>query len=49
MFKLEEWQKDVERNYWDNAAMTSRASAKYLAETYQELKRTLGELDLANK
>jgi putative tricarboxylic transport membrane protein len=49
MFKLEEWQKDVERNYWDNAAMTSRASAKYLADTYQELKRTLGELDLANK
>src|SRR6185295_4492982 len=36
MFQLEEWKKDVERNDWDNAAMVSRESARYLAETYQE-------------
>ena len=29
--------------------MGSQDSAKYLAETYQELKRTLGELGLAQK
>lgn len=49
MFKLEDWKKDVERNYWDNAAMASRESARYLGDTYRALKRTLSELDLARK
>jgi putative tricarboxylic transport membrane protein len=48
MFEQEEWKKDLELNYWDNAALTSSASAKYLDTTYKELKRTLTELDLAN-
>jgi hypothetical protein len=47
MYQLDEWKKDVERNFWDNAALGSRESAKYLDATYRELKRTLGELDLA--
>lgn len=46
MFKQEEWRKDVEKNYWDNAALTSRESAKYLDKTYVELKRALGELGM---
>jgi putative tricarboxylic transport membrane protein len=48
MFELDEWKKDLEKNYWDNAALTSRASSKYLDTTYQQLKRTLAELALAN-
>ncbi len=48
MFELEEWKKDLEQNYWDNAALVSGPSAKYLDSTYRELKRTLTELDLAN-
>ena len=44
----ETWKKDLQKNYWDNAALTSRASRKYLDATYKELKRTLAELDLAN-
>jgi putative tricarboxylic transport membrane protein len=47
MYELEDWKRDVERNFWDNAALGSRESAKYLDATYRELKRTLGELDLA--
>jgi putative tricarboxylic transport membrane protein len=47
MFELEEWKKDLEKNYWDNAALVSGASAKYLDSTYKELKRTLAELDMA--
>jgi len=46
MFKEEDWKKNVARNYWDNAALTSRESAKYLNKTYAELKRTLGELGM---
>ena len=48
MFEQEEWTRDLEQNYWDNAALVSSASAKYLDSTYKELKRTLTELDLAN-
>ena len=47
MFEREEWKKDLEQNYWDNAALTSRAAARYLENEYKELKRTLTELDLA--
>jgi putative tricarboxylic transport membrane protein len=47
MFELEDWKKDLEKNYWDNAALVSGASAKYLDATYKELRRTLTELDLA--
>ena len=46
LFKQEEWKTNVERNHWDNAALTSRESAKYLNQTYAELKRTLGELGM---
>ena len=46
MFEREEWKKDLAQNYWDNAALTSRAAAKYLDGEYRELKRTLTELDL---
>lgn len=47
MFQSEEWKKDVERNYWDNAALTSRESGKYLQAQYDQLKRALIELELA--
>jgi putative tricarboxylic transport membrane protein len=47
MFEREEWKKDLEQNYWDNAALVSRESAKYLETTYKELKRALTELDMA--
>ena len=46
MFEQDEWKTNVERNYWDNAALTSREAAKYLDATYAELKRTLGELGM---
>jgi putative tricarboxylic transport membrane protein len=47
MFEREEWKKDLEQNYWDNAALVSREAGKYLDATYKELKRTLTELELA--
>ena len=45
LFKLDGWQKRVEQNYWDNAALTSRGAAKYLDEQYRELKGALVELE----
>lgn len=47
MFERKEWKKDIEKNYWDNAALTSAKAAKYLDATYNELKRTLVDLGLA--
>lgn len=47
MFQLEDWNKDVERNYWDNAALLSGDSAKYLDAQYDQLKRALIVLDMA--
>lgn len=46
LFKLDDWKRDLEHNYWDNAALTSRESAKYLQGEYRELARALAELDL---
>jgi len=46
LFKQDEWKTNVERNHWDNAAMTSKESAAYIKKTYAELKRTLGELKM---
>ena len=46
LFKLDEWKKDVEQNYWDNAALLSKESAKYLDAEYRELRRALAELEL---
>lgn len=46
LFKLDEWRKDVEANHWDNAALLSKDSAKYLAGEYDELKRALIALEL---
>jgi putative tricarboxylic transport membrane protein len=46
LFKLEEWKKDVEQNYWDNAALVSKEAAGYLTREYGELKRALTELEL---
>jgi putative tricarboxylic transport membrane protein len=46
LFKLEEWKKDVDQNYWDNAALASKAAARYLTDEYNELKRALNELEL---
>lgn len=47
LFQTDEWKKDVERNYWDSAALLSADSAKYLDAQYDELKRALIELDMA--
>jgi putative tricarboxylic transport membrane protein len=46
LFNTEEWRKEVDTNYWDNAAMSSRESAQYLKAQYDELKRALVELAL---
>lgn len=46
LFKLDEWKKDVESNYWDNAALLSKQSATYLAGEYEELKQALTALEL---
>lgn len=46
LFKLDEWKRDLEHNYWDNAALTSKESAKYLDGEYRELRRALAELEL---
>ena len=46
LFKQEEWKTNVERNHWDNAALTSQETAKYLKKTYAELKRALSELGM---
>ena len=45
-FKVDEWRKDVEANYWDNAALLSRESSRYLEQEYEDLRRALLELDL---
>lgn len=46
LFQFEDWKKDVERNYWDNAALLSGESAKYLDAQYDQLKRALVALDM---
>jgi putative tricarboxylic transport membrane protein len=46
LFRTEEWRKEVDTNYWDNAAMSSKESAQYLKAQYDELKRALVELAL---
>ena len=46
LFKQEEWKSNLERNHWDNAALTSQESAKYFKNTYAELRRTLAELGM---
>lgn len=46
LFQTEEWRKEVDTNYWDNAAMNSKDSAQYLKTQYDELKRALVELGL---
>ena len=48
LFQQDEWKKDVERNYWDSAALLSKDSAKYLESQYRELRRALVELEMAN-
>jgi putative tricarboxylic transport membrane protein len=46
LFEHEEWKTTLEQNHWDNAALTSRESEKYLARTYADLKRALGALGM---
>jgi putative tricarboxylic transport membrane protein len=48
VFQTEEWKKEVDANYWDNAAKTSAESDKYLRQQYEELRQALVELALAN-
>lgn len=49
MYQLPAWRQDVAGNYWDNAAMTSRDSARYLDKQYEVLKRALADLDMARQ
>ena len=46
LFKLDDWKRDVDQNYWDNAALVSKEAADYLANEYGELKSALTELEL---
>ena len=45
-FNVPEWKSDVEANLWDNAALLSRDSSRYLEAQYADLKRALVELEL---
>lgn len=47
LFQTEEWKKEVDANYWDNAAKSSNESEKYLKLQYDEIKQALVELALA--
>ncbi len=42
--KTDEWDRDLERNFWDNAYADSKGTAQYLKVQYDELKRVLTEL-----
>jgi putative tricarboxylic transport membrane protein len=44
MFKTEDWEKEVEANYWDNAAKNSKETEQYLRAQYADIKRELVEL-----
>jgi putative tricarboxylic transport membrane protein len=45
-FNVPEWKSDVEANLWDNAALLSKDSSRYLEAQYADLKRALIELEL---
>jgi putative tricarboxylic transport membrane protein len=45
-FQEPEWKSDVEANQWDNAALLSKESSRYLQAQYNDLKRALIELEL---
>lgn len=47
LFQTEEWRKEIDTNYWDNAAMSSKESAQYLEAQYDDLRRALIELEFA--
>lgn len=47
LFQLKEWNHEVSKNYWDNAALASRETAQYLDRQYDFLKRALIDLDMA--
>lgn len=47
MFKTEEWRKEVDANYWDNAAKNSKETEQYLKVQYDEIKKELIELGFA--
>ena len=42
--RTDEWNRDLERNLWDNAYTDSKGTAQYLKSQYDELKRVLTEL-----
>lgn len=44
MFKTDEWKKEVDANYWDNAAKNSKETEQYLRVQYDEIKHELIEL-----
>ena len=45
--KTEEWERDLERNLWENAYTGSGGASAYLKTQYEELKRIMLELGLA--
>lgn len=47
MFKTEEWKKEVDANYWDNAAKNSKDTEQYLKVQYDNIKNELIELGFA--
>lgn len=44
MFKTEEWKKEIDANYWDNAAKNSKDTEQYLKTQYDDIKNELVEL-----
>lgn len=45
--QTEEWQKDLERNYWEGGFMTSADTIRYLKSQYEQYRPVLADLGLA--
>lgn len=45
--QMEDWKRDLDKNYWAESYMNSRQSKKYLDAQYAEIKNVLSELGLA--
>jgi tripartite-type tricarboxylate transporter receptor subunit TctC len=47
MVKTEDWKKDLDANFWDDAYANAKGASKRLDEEYAEYKAILTELGVA--
>ena len=47
LVKTEEWDRDLERNLWENTYTNSAGASRYLKVQYEDLKRVMLELGFA--